>query len=558
MTMMSADLTGTPYVPLKARGLIEGIIEGSVAMPDFQRDFVWKPKNVISLLASIANGWPVGSILVRIKEGTNSDFRLKPFAEMPDLDVSRVKMIVLDGQQRLTSLLHALYPEHSSHTYFVENVLDVLESDEDLSEDDFSYLTTAAFTKRFPDLKSRATSQVATVKDLGTVGGFSRWFKFVDQQVVKSEDWEVQTAREHRFGQLNDFVLPAINLGPQLGLEPVAAIFETVNRTGVRLGVDDLMLAKLYPSGFLLHDEWDSLLNRFERIGRFGDTWESRGKSSRPLTALHVLKLIAYETDRGIKRNNILQLKPAHVKHHWESACLAIEKALQFLSEYCGVVRHNLLPDDAMIYPIAACQMRLGDSVDDDLLVKWYWQAVVDESYDRNTTTLPVTDANSLLNGGLPERLIFSRRDFDLLRSDLIDRLLERKNRHDILQRGIAGLLIHKGAEDWDGKTLTSPDLDIDLHHVFPQGHSKSVGWKIGREQDPVDITANLTPLFSSTNQRVGLQPPKVFASNSAKRRRIIGHEIPETAFDVDTLVDFHLWARARAERLADRLLELC
>ena len=88
------------------RDLLNEIHTGSARLPDFQRDFVWDPNATISLILSIAQNFPAGSIL-RVLDGQQS-FETRAFAGAPDLKTKH-HVLVLDGQQRLTSLYQAFY-----------------------------------------------------------------------------------------------------------------------------------------------------------------------------------------------------------------------------------------------------------------------------------------------------------------------------------------------------------------------------------------------------------------------------------------------------------------
>ena len=71
-------------------------------VPKFQRPFVWHAEQALNLLDSIANSYPIGSLLLwkttdkLIAERDIGDFCLP---ETPDLTPT---LYVLDGQQRLT------------------------------------------------------------------------------------------------------------------------------------------------------------------------------------------------------------------------------------------------------------------------------------------------------------------------------------------------------------------------------------------------------------------------------------------------------------------------
>jgi uncharacterized protein with ParB-like and HNH nuclease domain len=96
--------------------LLRSIYEGQLALPDFQRDFVWDPRATEELIESISRAFPAGSLLfMPYRERT---FRPRAVANAPDLTAPPAKLI-LDGQQRLTSLYQAFYGVGDSR-YFID------------------------------------------------------------------------------------------------------------------------------------------------------------------------------------------------------------------------------------------------------------------------------------------------------------------------------------------------------------------------------------------------------------------------------------------------------
>jgi uncharacterized protein with ParB-like and HNH nuclease domain len=78
---------------------ILGLIESNViAIPEIQRPFVWKPKHVRDFIDSLYNGYPTGYLII----WQNPNVKLKTGGE------SIGKKILIDGQQRVTSLMTAI------------------------------------------------------------------------------------------------------------------------------------------------------------------------------------------------------------------------------------------------------------------------------------------------------------------------------------------------------------------------------------------------------------------------------------------------------------------
>ena len=85
------------------------IDDGTAQLPEFQRDFVWKPDKIVKFLNAILEERPVGFLLV-LKVNASGDAPFNPRViegAMPWSDKS-IEYLILDGQQRITSLWNAL------------------------------------------------------------------------------------------------------------------------------------------------------------------------------------------------------------------------------------------------------------------------------------------------------------------------------------------------------------------------------------------------------------------------------------------------------------------
>ena len=102
--------------PRALKELLGEIHTRTTALPDFQRDFVWDPGATQELIVSIANNYPAGSIL-RVRD-TRRVFAAREFEGAPALNGTKHTFLVLDGQQRLTSLYQAFYGV-GEHRYYL-------------------------------------------------------------------------------------------------------------------------------------------------------------------------------------------------------------------------------------------------------------------------------------------------------------------------------------------------------------------------------------------------------------------------------------------------------
>src|SRR2546425_119576 len=155
----------------KLKFLLESIHNLEVALPDFQRDFVWDPRETEELIESICQNFPAGSLL-RIKNSAGFYFTPREFAGAPSLDGHAPSYLILDGQQRLTSLYQAFYGV-GNHRYFIE--LKGLMDGGDL-EDYVFYLRKNEAKKYLGTLMQQAESLTFPFNNLfGESGGFEVW-----------------------------------------------------------------------------------------------------------------------------------------------------------------------------------------------------------------------------------------------------------------------------------------------------------------------------------------------------------------------------------------------
>jgi uncharacterized protein with ParB-like and HNH nuclease domain len=124
----------------KVVGLVEQAHEGKICLPNFQRDFVWTREEVADLVRSIVRGYFIGSLLLLRCDPANPPFApiFLRGANSPHRD-PRPELLILDGQQRLSSLLYALtapdlsLKDSSQRRWFFVN-LDVLLAEPDSDE----------------------------------------------------------------------------------------------------------------------------------------------------------------------------------------------------------------------------------------------------------------------------------------------------------------------------------------------------------------------------------------------------------------------------------------
>lgn len=101
--MSTFDSTKTPLPDI-----IREITDGKVQLPDFQRGWVWDDEHVRSLLVSVARSFPVGAVML-LETGGDVRFQVRPIENLTFTGpIPEPERLILDGQQRLTSLTQVL------------------------------------------------------------------------------------------------------------------------------------------------------------------------------------------------------------------------------------------------------------------------------------------------------------------------------------------------------------------------------------------------------------------------------------------------------------------
>src|SRR5689334_11261907 len=90
------------------RDVLEDIIDGKVQLPDFQRGWIWDDEHVRGLIISVARSFPVGAVML-LETGGATRFQVRPVENVPFSGPPPApELLILDGQQRLTTLTQVL------------------------------------------------------------------------------------------------------------------------------------------------------------------------------------------------------------------------------------------------------------------------------------------------------------------------------------------------------------------------------------------------------------------------------------------------------------------
>jgi hypothetical protein len=490
--------------PIGLRHLLSLIHEGELALPDFQRDFVWEPKETEELLESISRSFPAGSLL--FMPWRDDVFSPRAVQGAPDLNAAPNRLI-LDGQQRLSSLYQACYGA-GEYRYFI--ALSPLMKDEDVEEAIFYRHKNRC--GKYSTVEQQADLLVMPLGALfGSGGGFHAW----SEQITKhrpEKDEELDQLRatlretyEAHIKSIEDYDFPVVILAQSTSLEAVCSIFETLNRTGIRLSVFDLLAARFFAKKLDLRLKWEKSVADTPIIEQF------------EIDRYYLLQSIALRVKGSVKRGDVLQLSVDDIETHWDSVLAGYRAALEMLRDECGVRASKWLPYGYLLVPLAALWRDVievagpASGANRGRLKTWFWCSGLSASYDRAANTQASRDYSELkrwIEGGEPPATVG---EFEFDRS----RMREITPKQQSIYKALMALIIQHGARDFHhGQTLTQDSIltqSVDDHHIFPRAYLNPSKEEPAYPAQLVDCILNRTMIDATTNRRIGRRPPNQY-----------------------------------------------
>lgn len=363
--------------------LLAGIHSGAIMLPDFQRDFDWSEKDVIELLVTVFSGWPAGSLL--IMRGHVRLFKLKPFEDAAAQEKS-VDRIVLDGQQRLTSLYHALYDR--GPTVYALKYPKGKHKMPDL-EEGFVWFKREDWDRKFRDVSEQFREGLLPCYALKTPSDFFDWRDQLLAALPRAEQEEVRDHLTHLYRNaisvIHRYEFPVVMLEETIEPAAIARIFERVNQYGMTLGTFDLMVAKVYEPDWNLRDRWRAARDKSPILSDF------LGEDGLP-----ILQTIALRKKEDVRQKAVLALAKNVVHFEWDSSVRAVTEAFCFLEEVCGVRNKDWLPYRTMVLPLAALAVDNKLEERKSLLSTWFWNRTFSLAFDAAANTRIVSDYSEL------------------------------------------------------------------------------------------------------------------------------------------------------------------
>ncbi|MYF98793.1 DUF262 domain-containing protein [Candidatus Poribacteria bacterium] len=508
--------------------MLKDIGEGKIQLPDFQRGWVWDDERIRSLIASVSQEFPIGSVLILNPTGTDVRFIPRLVKGVNSNDAKKdPDTFILDGQQRLTALYQALMSgtavstkdtkgrEVLRHYYFnmeicINNDTDREQAVISCGEDHKLEIETQDENKKQAiDLSSNEAQYTNKMFPINKLFNDADWRQGYSKRWSNNQD-KIDLLfkfEEKIIRPFNQYSIPVIEL-QEVPREAICKIFEKVNTGGVTLTVFELLTASLAAEDFQLREDWEI---REERLKEHSvlDNLDN-------VNFLQVLTLLYTKTSKktvSCKRDTILSLTRSIYEEYADRVEEGFNEAVRFLHEQ-KIFDAQDLPYNGQLVPLAAILADLNNMERNNLevrkkLTQWYWCGVFGEMYSASTDTRFANDMSEVTNwikeSAEEPRTVHNAHFYE-------NRLLELRTRSSAPYKGIYALLMHKeGCKDFSTRQSvefqTYFDDNIDIHHIFPRSWCKTKGI----DRNVYDSIINRTALSSRTNRRIGNKPPSQY-----------------------------------------------
>lgn len=329
--------------------LVKFIESRHVAVPEFQRGFVWKTSQVKKLFDSLIKQYPVGSFILW-ETNKNIDARA-----LDGEKLSKRKFLILDGQQRMVSIYYLCRQK-----LFVEpHVKDKFHETCDNPQRDVIDFEKFYIGK----------------DDSGAILEYSR-----------DSSCKLDLKKFQRLVKIG-YKFPVITISLD-NYRKAIEVFERINQAGTRISTQSIFLSETW--------------NTHSNIGKILRTWKRKNKIS--LTSgidtvifIHVFALILQLDERGKKENigiDIRTLKiiadkvrEGHKEKYgrlFEKTVVSVARAIEYLKEEYKIVNLGELPSQTMITILSVFFFYHKGSlskIQKNQLRKWFWRSSLANRY---------------------------------------------------------------------------------------------------------------------------------------------------------------------------------
>lgn len=531
-------------IPSKVADILSDVKNGRVGLPDLQRPFVWQDNKVRELLDSMMKGYPIGYIMLW---ASPDDYENTVHIGKNEKIYKRPNDLVIDGQQRLTALLAAMYGVTIMDKNYKERAIRI----------SFNPLTrefavwTPAFEKN-PEWISEI-SQVFAADEEHNISKFRKaYIKIVNEGRTKNNEEELTEDEEDCIEEnINDLLnlgiysLPTLKINSKANEEDVADIFVRVNSGGQNLTEKNFVETLIAVYDNAVHDK----INKFCADSRI----PANGTSFNQILQVDPSHLIRMSVGVGFRRARLRyvymllrgkNLKTGEITQNIREENLKIFKdsldivtnlnnwhAFMNLFASAGylkgsfVASSNAVVFSYVLYLIGKYDYKVSSVELQKIISKWIFMSTITGFYTGSTESQVEKQFADL-------RDVHNADEFVVY----LDSVIANRFTDDYFEYSLPSELNSSSATSpaWYGyiaaiNVLGTPMLfstaplsqyfilgtsgdknSIDKHHIFPKNYLGKIGYNNDRDRNQI---ANFTYLDYATNIDISDAPPTEYVS---------------------------------------------
>lgn len=487
--------------------ILDQIDMGSIALPEFQRGYVWNRDQVRNLMTSLYRRHPVGSLLVwetqtvQVTDHARGD---------GNLAAGTVKLL-LDGQQRVTSLYGII--RGRAPKFFDGNAQAFTGLYFNIEEESFAF---------YMPTRMDGNPLWVNVTELMQPEGLGKIMASLFANPDLAPKMESLMNRLNTIKSIKDreFHIESVT-GADKTVDEVVEIFNNVNSGGTKLSKGDLALARICAAWPEARDELKARLTKWQRAGfYFRLDW--------------LLRCITAVTTNESLFSALKDVSTERFKRGLYESERSIDNLINIIASHLGL-DHDRVLGSVYSFPLMARYLdqrggHFPNHQERDKMLYWYIHTAIWGRYSGQTESTLRKDLDAIdgPDGGLDrliEQLRQNRGDLRIYPADFSGWSMG--NRFYPMLYLLTRVC---GARDWEDDINISQHLlgklsNLEVHHVFP----KSKLYQHGYSRAEVNAISNFTFLTKETNLKVSNRDPwEYFAHYEEKHPgTIASHWIP-------------------------------
>lgn len=526
-------------IPSKVEDLLSDVKNGRIGLPDLQRPFVWKDNKVRELLDSMMKGYPIGYIMLW---ASPEDYENTGYIGKNDKIYKQPDDLVIDGQQRLTALLAAMYGVTIKDKDYKERKIRI----------SFNPLTrefdvwTPAF-ERNPEWISEISSVFMADQEHNISKLRKAYIRKVNEGRVKNGESELTDDEEDIVEQnindllnLNIYSLPTLKINSKADEEDVADIFVRVNSGGQNLTEKNFIETLIAVYDNAVHDK----INKFCAESRI----PANGTSFNQILQVDPSHLIRMAVGVGFRRARLRyaymllrgkDLKTGEITQDVRQDNLRIFKealdevtnlnnwhAFMNIFASAGYLKGNLVASSNavvfsyVLYLIGKYDYKVPSLKLQKIICKWIFMSTITGFYTGSTESEVEKQFADLRDVSNADEFVA-----------YLNAVIANKFTDDYFEYSLPAELNSSSATSpaWYGyiaaiNVLGTPMLfstaplsqyfvlgtsgdknSVDKHHIFPKHYLEKIGYSNDRDRNQI---ANFTYLDYATNIDISDNPP--------------------------------------------------